>query len=451
MKELLNISPIDGRYKNKIADFIDYFSEYALIKYRVFIELSWLEFIINERIIDESLTLDEEKNINDIFNTFDVSEAERVKEIEGTVKHDVKAVEYYLQDKFKELNLDRLIPYIHITLTSEDVNNTSYNLMVRDSLKHVYLPELEKLLKKLDELSNVYKNTSMLGHTHGQVASPTTVGKEIKVFSYRLKSIINLIKELKLRSKFSGAVGNYNCHIVAFPEIDWINKTKKFINSLDLDYNPLTTQIESHDILCILLSYIKVVNNIIKDLDSDMWLYISKEYFHEKVNNKEVGSSVMPHKVNPINYENSMANTEVSNGLIDALVNNLSISRMQRDLSDSSKLRNLGVIFSHSLVSIKETLTGLNKLEVNKDFLLDELDNHYEVLSEAIQTVLRKNKIDNAYELLKELSRGKKITKKDIKEFVEKLDIPKKDKEILLKLKPKDYIGLSDIIVEENQ
>lgn len=450
MNELLNISPIDGRYKSKTETLNNYFSEYALIKYRIFVELSWLKFIIKKGIVNEKLTANEIKKIDNIYYNFNLDEATKVKEIENKVKHDVKAVEYYLQDKFKENNLARLIHFIHITLTSEDVNNTSYNLMINGALDNVYYHDIESLISKLDELSNEYKNIPMLGHTHGQIASPTTVGKEIKVFSYRLKSILTLIKGLKLKSKFSGAVGNYNCHIIAFPDVNWINITKEFINSLNLEYNPVTTQIESHDILCILLSYIKVLNNIIKDLDSDMWLYISKNYFHEKVNNNEVGSSVMPHKVNPINYENSMANVEISNGLIDALVNNLQISRMQRDLSDSSKLRNLGVIFSHSIVSIKETLTGLNKLAVNKEYLLDELEDHYEVLSEAIQTVLRKNKIPNAYEELKKISRGKTITKEELKAFIEQLTINEKDKEVLLKLVPREYLGLSELIVDNN-
>ena len=450
MNELLNISPIDGRYKNKVKDLENYFSEYALIKYRVFVELSWLKFIIKEKIVDEEITSSKEKSIDNIYKKFDVKEANRVKEIESTTKHDVKAVEYYLQEKFKELNLEKLIPFIHITLTSEDVNNTSYNLMIKDALNEVYFKELEILINKIEELSNEYMSIPMLAHTHGQIATPTTVGKEFKVFSYRLKSILELLKSLKLRSKFSGAVGNYNCHVIAYPDVDWIKETEKFVESLGLEYNPLTTQIESHDFVCILLSYLKILNNIIKDLNSDMWLYISNNYFYEKTNKNEVGSSVMPHKVNPINYENSMANIELSNSIIDALVNNLSISRMQRDLSDSSKLRNLGVIFAHSLISIKETMTGLNKIEVNEEYLLSELDNHYEVLSEAIQTVLRKNKVSNAYELLKELSRGKSITKEDIINFVNKLNINENDKRILLELTPKEYIGLCKIIVENN-
>ena len=450
MNELLNISPIDGRYKNKVKDLENYFSEYALIKYRVFVELSWLKFIIKEKIVDEEITSSKEKSINNIYKKFDVKEANRVKEIESITKHDVKAIEYYLQEKFKELKLEKLIPFIHITLTSEDVNNTSYNLMIKDALNEVYFKELEILINKIEELSNEYMSIPMLAHTHGQIATPTTVGKEFKVFSYRLKIILELLKSLKLRSKFSVAVSNYNCHVIAYPDVDWIKETEKFVESLGLEYNPLTTQIESHDFVCILLSYLKILNNIIKDLNSDMWLYISNNYFYEKTNKNEVGSSVMPHKVNPINYENSMANIELSNSIIDALVNNLSISRMQRDLSDSSKLRNLGVIFAHSLISIKETMTGLNKIEVNEEYLLSELDNHYEVLSEAIQTVLRKNKVSNAYELLKELSRGKSITKEDIINFVNKLNINENDKRILLELTPKEYIGLCKIIVENN-
>jgi len=399
--------------------------------------------------VNESINDSEKDSILNIINSFNIDDATKVKEIEKTTKHDVKAIEYFLRDKFNELNLSRLIPFIHITVTSEDINNISYNLMIKDGLT-VYLNNLNNLVRKLDELSDEYKSTPMMAHTHGQNASPTTVGKEFKVFSYRLKSIIELISKLRLRSKFSGAVGNYNCHVVAYKDIDWIKETKEFVNSLDIEYNPVTTQIESHDILCILLSNIKVLNNIIKDLNSDMWLYISRNYFKELKKDNEVGSSVMPHKVNPINHENSMANIEISNGIIDALVNNLSISRMQRDLSDSSKLRNLGVIFSHSLISIKETLTGLNKIIVNKEYLEDELNNHYEVLTEAIQTVLRKNKVDNAYELLKELSRGKELTKKDIENFVNKLDIPKEDKDELLKLTPSNYLGLCEEIVNNN-
>ena len=449
MDTLLNISPIDGRYHDITKELNPYLSEYALIKYRTTIEIKWLIYLLHKKIIDEKININEKEKLLNIIKNFSLEDAKKVKEIENTTKHDVKAVEYFLRDKFKELNLGRLNPFIHITLTSEDINNVSYNLMIKDALQ-VYFKYLKEFMAKLHELSDDYKNIPMLSHTHGQPASPTTVGKELKVFEYRLKSICEYMYDIDFKSKFSGAVGNFNCHVIAYPNIDWIKVSQDFIESLLLEYNPVTTQIESHDILCLYLSHIKIVNNIIKDFNSDMWLYISRGYFTEKKKDNEVGSSVMPHKVNPINHENSMANIEIANSLIDALVNNLSISRMQRDLSDSSKLRNIGVILGHSIISVNQSLIGLNKLMVNKDILLKELDNSYNVLTEAIQTVLRKNKIDKAYELLKELSRGKELSKEELQEFIKKLPIKENDKEILLNLEPKNYIGLSTQIVDNN-
>lgn len=450
MSELLNISPIDGRYAKKTHILEPYFSEFALIKYRTEVEIKWLIFLVEKNIIDISLSDKEIKNMQKIVENFSVQDAEKVKKIESETKHDVKAVEYFLREKFKKLKLQKLDPFIHITLTSEDINNTSYSLMIKNCLENVYFPEIERLINILNEISNQYINSPMLGHTHGQVATPTTVGKEFKIFEYRIKKVLNYAKNIKICSKFSGAVGNYNCHVIAYPDVDWINLTKDFVESLKLEYNPVTTQIESHDMVCLLLSHIKIINNIIKDLNSDMWLYISKNYFTEKAKSTEVGSSVMPHKVNPINHENSMANVELSNSIIDALVNNLSISRMQRDLSDSSKMRNLGVAFGHSLISISETIVGLNKIEVNSKFLNEQLDNNYAVLTEAVQTVLRKNKIENAYELLKNLSRGKTLTKNELHEFVKSLTISDSDKKKLLSLKPSSYVGLASKIVEEN-
>ncbi len=447
---LKNISPVDGRYHNTTKKIQDYFSEYALIKQRVNVEVNWLLYLINNEITKIDISENTRREIENLVKKFNVNEARKVKKIEEETKHDVKAIEYYLRDKLKEIGAKKLIPFIHFAITSEDTNNISYSLMISSSLEKVYYKELIKLVDNIESLSKKYKEVSMLGHTHGQPATPTTVGKEFKVYSYRLSSIIKLLKKLKLRCKFSGAVGNYNCHIVAYPEIDWIKTSKDFVEKMGFEYNPLTTQIESHDILCVLLSYIKIINNIIKDLDSDMWLYISNGYFKEKTNSNEIGSSVMPHKVNPINYENSIANTEISNSLIDALVNNLSISRMQRDLSDSSKLRNLGVIFAHSLISINETLKGLKKIEIEKEYLKEELNNHYEVLSEAIQTVLRKNGYQDAYEQLKKLSRGKKVDKEAIEKFIKKLEIPNEEKRILLNLTPEKYTGLAQIIVDNN-
>ena len=450
MDNLLNISPIDGRYHHITEKLHSYLSEYALIKYRVFVEIKWLLFLLDKKIIDEKITDEERKKIESINDNFSLDNAKKVKEIEQETKHDVKAVEYFLREKFKELNVSKLNPFIHITLTSEDVNNISYNLMICDALNNIYYPKLNELIGKIDNLSLEYKNVPMLSHTHGQAATPTTVGKEFKVFSYRLKSIYSLLQNIKLRSKLSGAVGNYNCHIIAFPNIDWINISKEFVESHGLEYNPVTTQIESHDILCLLLSHLKIINNIIKDYNSDMWLYISRDYFHEKTKKNEVGSSVMPHKVNPINHENSMANIEISNSLIDALVNNLSISRMQRDLSDSSKMRNIGSILGYSLISINQTIIGTDKIIVNINVLKNELENNYIILSEAIQTVLRKNKVDNAYELLKELTRGKTLDKEKLQEFINKLPINEKEKELLLTLNPNNYIGLAKEIVENN-
>ena len=450
METLLNISPIDGRYYDTTKILNPYLSEYALIKYRTIVEIKWLLYLLDNKIIDEKLTKEEKQIIENIMHNFNLEDAKQVKEIEKTTKHDVKAIEYYLRNIFKENNLSRLNPFIHFALTSEDVNNVSYNLMVNDTLEEVYYPFLTKLIDKMHNLSDEYKNIPMLAHTHGQPATPTTVGKEIKVFEYRLKCIINYLNNIKLKSKFSGAVGNYNCHVIAFSSLDWVTLTKNFIESLNLEYNPVTTQIESHDILCLLLSHIKIINNIIKDFNSDMWLYISRNYFCEKAKKDEVGSSVMPHKVNPINHENSMANIEIANGLIDTLVTNLSISRMQRDLTDSSKLRNLGVIFAHTLISLNQSLIALDKVIVNTKYLEEELNNNYIILSEAIQTVLRKNKVDNAYELLKDLSRGKEVTQESLHAFIKTLPINQEDKNILLKLEPKTYLGLSTTIVENN-
>ena len=450
MNELLNISPIDGRYHETTKILNNYFSEYALIKYRTIVEIKWLIFLSEEEIISEKLSKKEKEKLLNIIDNFSLDDAIRVKEIEKTTNHDVKAIEYFLREKLTNLSLNRLLSFIHITLTSEDINNVAYNLMLQKTLNDVYLPEINNLINLLNALSLKYQHIPMLSHTHGQNATPTTVGKELKIFAYRLNNLVNFILNLTLTCKFSGSVGNYNCHVVAYPDVDWIKETKKFIENFDFKYNPLTTQIESHDTLCVLLSYLKISNNIVKDFNSDMWLYISRNYFHEKVNSKEVGSSVMPHKVNPINHENSMANIEIANSLIDALINNLSISRMQRDLTDSSKLRNLGVIFSHILISLKQSMIGLNKMEVNQEYLKEELNNNYNVLTEAIQTVLRKNHKVDAYEQLKELTRGKNITKEELHDFINNLDIDNNDKKRLLALTPETYLGLAELIIENN-
>lgn len=303
MENILCISPIDGRYNKKTSVLSPYFSEFALIKYRTQVEIKWLLFLLDKKIIDESITKAEKTQILKISDEFSVQDALKVKEIEKTTNHDVKSVEYFLREKFTEIGLSKLIPFIHIFLTSEDINNTSYNLMLKDCLENVYYKKINELLILLNSLSNKYFDQAMLGHTHGQTATPTTVGKEFKVFEHRLKSILNYMQKIELTSKFSGAVGNYNAHIIAYPNCDWISLSKEFVESLGLKYNPVTTQIESHDMVCLVLNHLKSLNGIIKDLNSDMWLYISRGYFHEKLKQGEVGSSVMPHKVNPINHE----------------------------------------------------------------------------------------------------------------------------------------------------
>lgn len=446
MNTLLAISPIDGRYREITENMSEYFSEYAFIKYRVIVEIDWLKYFLKNILEEED---DFSTKLAEIVEKFDLKEAERVKEIEKITNHDVKAIEYYVREKLEEIKLEKFSSYVHFACTSEDINNIAYGKMISDFLDNILLKNIEKLIFTVKEKSKELANISMPSHTHGQMATPTTVGKELAVFVYRWESILNLIKNIKLKGKFSGAVGNFNAHILAFPEINWISHAQKFVTAEGLEFNMLTTQIESHDIISILFGYIKAFNNITMDFDSDMWLYISNNYFKQKVVKTETGSSVMPHKVNPINYENSMANIRIANSIFDSLTNNLQVSRMQRDLSDSSMLRNIGVAFAHTIISIQQTLKGFSKVEVNKIVLNDELENHPEVIAEAIQTILRKNKYENGYELLKEFSRGEKHTLKEYREFIKNLQIDEKDKEVLLNLTPQNYIGLAEKLCNE--
>lgn len=446
MDELLCISPIDGRYHKTTEKLNEYFSEYALIKYRVFVEIKWL-FELNN-ILNIGLSETEIDNLNKILDHFDISDARRVKEIESVTKHDVKAVEYFLREKFESLNLSKYENYIHFGCTSEDINNLAYGLMIKHGVNDIFIPSAEELINVVTGKAKEYRDIPMLAHTHGQPATPTTIGKELAVFVYRWQSILDLLKTIKLRGKFSGAVGNFNAHIVAYPEIDWITASKNFVESLELEFNPLTTQIESHDIICVLFNYIKSFNSITLDFNLDMWTYISKNYFKQAVVATEVGSSVMPHKVNPINHENSMANIRIANSIFTALTDNLPVSRMQRDLSDSSTLRNIGVGFAHTLVSINQSIIGFKKLSPNEKVLNEDLNSNVAVISEAIQTVLRKNGIPDAYEKLKELTRGKETTPAIMKEFIEGLEIKDEDKQRLLKLTPQNYLGLANKLID---
>ena len=442
---LFAISPVDGRYRNITEGISKYYSEYAYIKYRVMIEVKWLQCILkNKKIVgvEDNLEI-----LDDIYNSFDVKEATKVKEIESTTNHDVKAIEYYVRESLKKYNLDKYESFVHFACTSEDINNTAISLMIKDTLENVVIPSMQSLISSVKAIAEKYESMPMLAHTHGQPATPTTVGKELAVFVYRWEYILEKIRNIQLKGKFSGAVGTFAAHKIAYDNVDWIELSKDFLNLLNLSFNPLTTQIESHDTICELFSYIKLFNNITLDFDSDMWIYISNRYFKQKVVETETGSSVMPHKVNPINYENSMANIHMANSIIDNFTNNLQISRMQRDLSDSSNMRNIGVMFAHTLISLKQTLKGVNRVEVNAKVITQELDENPEVLAEAIQTILRKNGYNNAYELLKSLTRGKEISLKDIKDFVFSLDIDEKDKEKLMNLSPADYTGLASKLV----
>ena len=436
----LELCPLDGRYSFIKKELSSYFSEYAYMKYRVYVEIKWLMYLVNNKLINC-------KNISkleNIYKTYNDKSYLEIKEIEKVTKHDVKAVEYFIDNKLKDLKLDNLISFVHFGLTSEDINNTSYALMIKDYLNNCYYNEINNLLNCLKKISKEYKNTVVLAHTHGQPATPTTIGKEFKVYIYRIEEELKKVKKVEIKAKFNGATGNYSAFSVAYPNIDIVKFSKDFINSLDLTFNPYTTQIENHDYIVTILDITRHINNIILDLDIDMWLYISKGYFKLKVVKNEVGSSTMPHKVNPINFENSEANLELSNSLLMSLSNKLPRSRMQRDLSDSSTLRNLGISFGYSIQGIKETLKGLERVSINIELIENELSNNWELLAEPIQTILRKNNIPDAYNKLKELTRGKNVTKEIIKEFINNLNINKEDKEILLNLTPNTYIGLAN-------
>ena len=444
---LYSISPVEGRYEKITQEIKEFFNEYNLIKYRVIVEIKWLEKIFEyNKEFNINYTEEDIEKLKEIIKEFNIEKAKRVKEIEETTKHDVKAVEYFLREEFKNNGIEKYNNLIHFACTSEDINNIAYGIMIKNLRDNVLVPNIEKLISTVKEKVKEYADIPMLSHTHGQSATPTTVGKELAIFIYRWDKILNKIKNEHITGKFNGAVGNFNAHIISYPNIDWIKISKEFVQSFGLEYNLYTTQIETHDNICMIFSEIKLFNNILLDFDNDMWMYISRNYFLQNNVKGEVGSSVMPHKINPINFENSMANIRISNGILSSFIDNLQISRMQRDLSDSSMLRNIGLAIAYTLISIKQTIIGINKLRVNREFLEEELDNNPEILSEAIQTILRKNGNENGYELLKELTRGKKVTLEELRDFIQKLEIDENDKERLLKLKPQDYIGLAEEI-----
>ncbi|MDN6318399.1 MAG: adenylosuccinate lyase [Marinobacter sp.] len=444
LNALTAISPVDGRYGSKVSVFRDIFSEYGLIRNRVTVEIRWLQRLAKHPEITEVPAFSAQANafLDNMLSEFGLQDAQRIKEIERTTNHDVKAVEYFIKEKIAGVpELHAVTEFVHFACTSEDINNLSHALMLREGLDNGLLPAMSRVTKKLGELAQEHAEQPMLSRTHGQTASPTTVGKEFANVVYRLQRQIKQIRSIEILGKINGAVGNYNAHISAYPSIDWAANAKSFIENLGLDFNPYTTQIEPHDYIAELYDAVARFNTILIDLDRDIWGYISLGYFKQKTIEGEVGSSTMPHKVNPIDFENSEGNLGIANALLGHLSAKLPISRWQRDLTDSTVLRNLGVGFAHSLIAYEATLKGLNKLEINPVRLNEDLDKAWEVLAEPIQTVMRRYNIEKPYEKLKALTRGKAMTPEVIRSFVESLEMPDSAKAELMALTPGNYIG----------
>ena len=440
---ILNVSPIDGRYYEKTKCLNNYFSEYGLIKYRLLIEIKYLIYFID--IIKIKITNAQLKSINDIIYNFNHREALIIKEYELKCNHDVKAIEYYIREKLNEVNMSFLNCYIHFGLTSQDINNMAITLSIKEFIYNIYVVKLKEIIKFIENQSINWKNIVMISKTHGQPAVPTTLGKEFKVFSYRLEKQLKLLNDIKYYGKFGGAVGNLNAHYFAYPTIKWDEEFKGFVNSFGLIREKYTTQIDNYENLSVIFDCLKRINTILIDFNSDIWGYISINYFDQTYNDNEVGSSTMPQKINPINFENSEGNLLLSNNLLGFMSNKLPISRFQRDLTDSTILRNIGTIFGHILISFDNTLIGLKKISPNKNIIQSDLNNNYSVLSEAIQIIMRKNNIENSYEIIKSLFRKNNSLNKEVfKNIILKLDLNETDKNKLLNLKHEDYIGNSN-------
>jgi adenylosuccinate lyase len=449
---LLNISPIDGRYQRYTLALQDFFSEKALIEYRVKVEVEYLISLSEESKITELPEFEQKTKafLRKIYEDFSLEDAEKVKEIEKVTNHDVKAVEYFLKEKIKGTEIEKYSEFIHFCLTSEDVNNLSFSLMWKEAVSKVVLPKIQELKSILKTFAEENKNTSMLSLTHGQPATPTTFGKEIAVFVYRLNRQIQNLEKTTLFAKFGGATGTWGTHKVVYPEVDWLDFSDRFVSKFGLELNPLTTQIVPSDTLAENYNTFVLINNILVDFSQDIWLYISREILGQKKKEGEIGSSAMPHKINPINFENAEGNLKLANSIFGGLVNQLQISRMQRDLTGSTVIRNQGTALAHSFIAYQNVLKGLERITVNQVKMEEELNNHWEILAEPIQTVLRKLNYPNPYETLKELTRGQKVTKENLTKFIQKLEIPKEEKAKLLELTPVNYVGLSEGLVEKN-
>jgi adenylosuccinate lyase len=449
---LTAISPVDGRYADKVTDLRPLFSEYGLIRHRVLVELRWLEHLAERPEIPEAPPLSEHARhlLQSIVDGFNPEDARRVKNIERTTNHDVKAIEYFLKEKVAgNAEIETVSELIHFGLTSEDVNNLAYGLMLKEARTQALLPLMDELVDTLSALARQHADEPMLSRTHGQPASPTTVGKELANFAYRLRRQRDQVVAVPMLGKLNGAVGNFNAFLVAYPDADWVAIARDFVTALGLDWNPYTTQIEPHDYVAELFGTVARFNNVLLDLCRDVWGYIALAYFKQKTVAGEVGSSTMPHKVNPIDFENAEGNLGLANALFEHLAAKLAVSRWQRDLSDSTVLRNLGVGVAHTVIACQSALKGLGKLEVNPARLREDLEDNWEVLAEAIQTVMRRYRVDRPYERLKALTRGQRVDRETLARFVRELEIPEQAKRTLLALSPASYVGLAARLARE--
>ena len=445
LNKLTAISPIDGRYRNKTQELDSYFSEYGLIKYRVLVEVEYFIALCQLPLPElQNFDASHIEPLRNIYIEFSKEDAQRIKNIEKETNHDVKAVEYFLKEKFEEKNLPQYKEFIHFGLTSQDINNTATPLSIKDANNKQLLPQFNHLLTKLKESASLWHDIPMLARTHGQPASPTRLGKEIRVFIVRLEEQLNYLKTFSFPAKFGGATGNFNAHVIAYPEIDWNAFADRFVNkSLGLKRSFPTTQIEHYDQIAAFLHSMERINTILIDFSRDVWQYISMNYFKQKIKKGEVGSSAMPHKVNPIDFENAEGNLGIANAVAGHLAAKLPISRLQRDLTDSTVFRNIGVPFAHTIIAIKSLLKGIDKITVNEEAINKDLEDNWIVIAEAIQTILRREGYENPYELLKDLTRkNKKITQKDFVEFINGLEIAEQTKEKLRAITPWNYTGL---------
>ncbi len=447
------LSPLDGRYHAKTSALRPYFSEFALIRYRVIVEIEWLKALSNESLIGEvsPFSANTVGRLENLIKNFLVTDAEAIKAIEASTNHDVKAVEYWLKETFSQYSdIANVIEFIHFACTSEDINNLSHGLMLKNSRDEVMLPMLHALIDKLQTMAHQFASVPLLSRTHGQPATPTTMGKEMANVAYRLNYACDRLRAIALLGKINGAVGNYNAHIIAYPNLDWEKFAQNFVEQLGLTFNPYTTQIEPHDAIAALFDAYARVNTVLIDLNRDIWGYISLGYFKQKTKENEVGSSTMPHKVNPIDFENSEGNLGIANALLNHLSEKLPISRWQRDLTDSTVLRNMGVALGHTLLAYDSCIKGLNKLEINHIAIQRDLQDAWEVLAEPVQMVMRRFGVKNPYERLKALTRGKSgISQEALHQFIQTLEIPDKEKQQLLALTPTNYIGLAEKLAKD--